>query len=301
MRVELFNKGAKLLIESGIKPVGEDGLVQQAYKDLAYMVNTVTGRGEMSLMHISPDSYMARGMKKVNKGLALREEFKPGEATMNQLHRGLTSVFFAPRFTASRAAILRDSTLAMLGGGNLHPEVYKMYMKNVWGTYAAIGAVAAFAVNTGLGKFQTDPRKQDFGVLRVGNVRYDMFGGVKQWAKLFATLEADRYHSKTYGWTKYGQRAGGKSKTGELGKFLQGKLSPPAGMLLEALTGEDYMGRKSNALKNAYGHMFPMILQTVEEVISAGEADQLAAAVPLAALGVGVNAYKPTRGGSWKQ
>jgi hypothetical protein len=293
MRVELFNKGAKTLMDSGIPEFKDTGELSQAYKDLAYMVNTLTGRGEMSLMHISPGS-------RIGKTMGLAEELAPGEKTMNQMHRALTSVFFAPRFTASRAAILRDSTMAFLGG-NLTPEVQKMYMKNVYGTYAAQASVIAALVGTGVATFQADPRKPDFGNLKVGNVRYDVFGGLKQWAKLFTTLGTDRYMSKAYGWRKYGDGVGSKTKSAEVGKFLQGKLSPPAGFLLEALTGEDFLGRKSNMLRNTYGHMFPMILQTVGEVIDAHEADQLAIAVPAAALGIGVNAYAPNRKGGWKR
>lgn len=293
MRVELFNKGADTLMDAGIAWHTDTGELTQAYKDLAYMVNTLTGRGEMSLMHISPASRMGKKM-------GLVEELAPGEKKMNQMHRALTSVFFAPRFTASRAAILRDSTMAMLGG-NLHPDVNKMYMKNVVGTYMAQLGVVSMLVGTGVATFQADPRKPDFGNLRVGNVRYDIFGGLKQWAKLFSVIGTDKYMSQTYGWREYGEGMGSKSKTGEVGKFLQGKLSPPAGFLLEALTGEDFLGRKSNMLKNAYGHMFPMILQTVGEVLEASEADQLAIAVPAASLGIGVNAYKPTTGGGWKR
>lgn len=293
MRVELFNKGADNLMDSGVPHLNEDGAINQPYKDLAYMVNTLTGRGEMSLMHISPTSRMGKAM-------GLETDLAPGEKLMNTMHRGLTSVFFAPRFTASRAAILRDSTMALLGG-NLDPKVHKMYMKNVYGTYAAQMAVVGMLVGTGVASFQMDPRKQDFGVLKAGNARYDIFGGIKQWAKLFTVIGTDKYMSKSYGWREYGDGMGAKTKTGEVGKFLQGKLSPPAGFLLEALTGEDYLGRKSNMLKNAYGHMFPMILQTVGEVIEAGEADQLAIAVPAASLGIGVNAYAPSKGGSWKR
>lgn len=293
MRVELFNKGADNLMDAGVPHFNDDGTLSQAYKDLAYMVNTLTGRGEMSLMHISPTSRMGKKM-------GLQTDLNPGETTMNQMHRGLTSVFFAPRFTASRAAILRDSTMALLGG-NLDPKVHKMYMKNVYGTYAAQMAVVSMLVGTGVATFQADPRKQDFGNLKVGNVRYDIFGGIKQWAKLFTVLGTDKYFSKAYGLREYGEGMGAKTKTGEVGKFLQGKLSPPAGFVLEALTGEDYLGRKSNLLKNAYGHMIPMIIQTAQEVIEAGEADQLAIAVPAAGLGIGVNAYKPQVGGSWKR
>jgi hypothetical protein len=293
MRIEIFNKGAKALLESGVEPFVE-GVISQPFKDLAYMSNTLTGRGEMSLLHMSPSSRMGKVMK-------LNAEFAPGEKTMNQMHRVLTSVFFAPRFAASRAAILRDSTLMLMGGGNLDPKVYRMYMKNVYGTYAAIGAVAALAVNSGIGTFQMDPRKNDFGNLKVGNVRYDLFGGIKSWAKLYAMLGTDKYWSNTYGWTEYGERLGAKRKRDEIWKFGQGKLSPGAGFLLEALTGEDYLGRKSNAIKAAFGHTIPMILQTAAEVAQADEVDQMAIAVPAAALGVGVNAYKPSRGGSWKR
>jgi hypothetical protein len=285
MRVELFNKGAKALMDSGIDIEHADGGLNQAYKDLAYMVNTLTGRGEMSLYHMSPTS----GQGKL---LGIKGTIAPGEAAAKNMHRALTSVFFAPRFAASRAAILRDATFGMLGG-NLEPAVYKMYMKNVYGTIGIMGSIAAAVVASGAGTFNADPGKKDFGVLKVGKTRYDLFGGLKPWAKLGAVLASDHYHSGNVGKvTKYGEgKFGSKTKRGELGRFIQGKLSPPAGMLIEALTGEDFLGRKSKAWENAYSHFTPMILQTITEAIREGEADQLLVSVPAATLGIGVNTY----------
>ena len=290
LRVELFNKSVQSLERSNTPLLDANGGVTQEVKDVAYMVNTLTGRGEMSLFHLSKNAPAVKGLSKVGLDLGIKEVWNPGEASMKNMHQALTTGFFAPRFAASRAAILRDASMALVGG-NLSPKVYAMYMKNVIGTTMVMGSVAGSLAAMGVGTFQVDPRKKDFGVLKVGNVRYDLFGGLKPWVKLVAVMETDKYWSGRSGLAKkYGQ-LGNRTKTGELGRFVQGKLSPPASLLVEAITGEDYFGKKSTAWTKAYSHMTPMLIQTIVEAIQANEADQLAVAIPASALGFGVNSY----------
>jgi hypothetical protein len=169
-------------------------------------------------------------------------------------------------------------------------------MKNVVGTITAVTSTMAALAAMGVGTFNPDPRKKDFGVLKVGNTRYDGYGGLKQWAKIVSLIGTDQYFSGKYSVKQtYGEKLGSKTKTGEVGRFAQGKLSPAAGFLLEALTGEDFMGRKSQLMRNAYEHSFPMVIQTIAEAVEANEADQLPLAVPLSVVGVGVNSYSDKR------
>lgn len=289
MRVELFNKHAKVMMDEGEEFIdASTGDVSQKLKDLAYMVNTLTGRGELSLFHMSPNSPMG-------KKFGLKETWVPGRDMADKAHEALTTVFFAPRFAASRAALMRDTVQALAGGG-LDPAISKIYMKNVIGTITAVTSTMAMLAATGVGTFQEDPRKKDFGVLKVGNTRYDAYGGLKPWAKIVSLVGTDKYFSGQYGVpTKYGATMGSRTKKGEVGKFVQGKLSPAMGFLLEAYTGEDFMGRKSHPVKNALEHSAPMILQTIYESIEANEADQLPLAVPLSLVGVGVNSYSNAR------
>jgi hypothetical protein len=148
----------------------------------------------------------------------------------------------------------------------------------------------------GVGTFQPDPRKKDFGVLKVGNVRYDLFGGLKPWAKISAVIASDRYWSgKSNIPKKYASGPMTKTKSDELYRFGRGKLSPLAGFIFEAMTGEDFMGRKSRLWENAYGHTLPMIAQTIIELYQEDEMDQFAVAVPASLVGLGVNTYSDRR------
>ena len=288
LRVELFNKHVKVLKDSGYPLVDSEEGVSQIVKDVAYMVNTLTGRGELSAVHISPNSPLG-------KISGLKETYAPGKATMDQMHQGLTSVFFAPRFAASRAALMRDTIQAMLGSG-LDPAVSRMYMKNVIGTIGVMTSTMAALAAMGVGTFNMDPRKKDFGVLKVGKTRYDVYGGLKPWAKITSLIGTDKYWSGRNRMPKrYGDGPMSKTKTGEVGRFVQSKLSPLAGFMLEGLTGEDFMGRKSTLWQNAYGHATPMILQTIIDLYNEDEMDQLPFAVPAAIVGLGVNTYSERR------
>lgn len=283
LRAELFNKGFKQLRASGVDVIGPDGELSQVVKDWAYAVNTLTGRGELSFVHVSPE---AKFLGKHTGG----KTFAPGKETMNKMSRALTSVFFAPKFAASRGAIMRDATMAFVGG-NLHPDAYKMYAKNIFGTIGVISSAAAAVASMGVGTFETDWRKSDFGTLKVGKVRYDAYGGLRQWAKLYAALTTEKQHSKRLGWVKEGEY-GYRSKAESLGRFMAGKTSPPAQILWNAVTGEDVSGFKQSRLESVYEHFTPMILSTITDIIKEDEAEQLTVAVPLAALGMNVNAYK---------
>jgi len=190
---------------------------------------------------------------------------------------------------------MRDTIQAMIGGG-LDPQVSRIYMKNVIGTIGAMASVAGGLAAMGVGDFQPDPRKKDFGVLKVGKVRYDLFGGLKPWAKIVSVLSTDKYWSGKSGIPKkYGDGPLAKTRTGEVGRFVKGKLSPVAGFIIEGLTGEDFMGRKSMLWKNAYGHTLPMIAQTIVELYNEDEMDQFAFAVPASLVGIGVNTYSDKR------
>jgi len=288
LRVELFNKHVRVLEQSGDELFDATMGVSQKVKDLAYMVNTLTGRGEMSIFHISPNS-------KLGKKLQLEQSWAPGKEMMDKGHEMLTTGFFAPRFTASRAALMRDTIQAMVGGG-LDPQISRIYMKNVIGTVSAMASVAGGLAAMGVGTFQPDPRKKDFGVLKVGNTRYDLFGGLKPWAKIVSVLASDQYWSGKSGIPKkYGDGPMNKTKFGELAKFGRSKLSPLAGFITEAVTGEDFMGRKSKLWENAYGHTVPMIAQTIVELYKEDEMDQFAVAVPASLVGIGVNTYSEKR------
>ena len=288
LRVELFNKHMRMLEQSGIPLLDQEEGVSQVVRDVAYMVNTLTGRGEMSLFHMSPNS-------KLGKKLQLDQGWAPGKESMDKAHRVLTSVFFAPRFAASRAALMRDTVQAMIGGG-LDPVVSRQYMKNVIGTIGVMTSVAGGLAAMGVGTFNADPRKKDFGVLKVGKTRYDLYGGLKPWAKITATLGADQYWSgRNRLPKKYGDGPMTKTKTGEVGRFVQSKLSPLAGFIMEGMTGEDFMGRKSSLWQNAYGHSVPMIAQTIIDLYNEDELDQLPFAVPAAVVGLGVNTYSERR------
>jgi hypothetical protein len=159
-----------------------------------------------------------------------------------------------------------------------------------------MSAVAGGLTAMGVGTFQPDSRKKDFGVLKVGNVRYDLFGGLKPWAKIVATLSSDQYWSgKSNIPKKYGDGPFAKTKFGELAKFGRSKLSPLFGFIVEGVTGEDFMGRKSKLWENAYGHTVPMIAQTIVDLYKEDELEQLPFAVPASVLGIGVNTYSDRR------
>jgi hypothetical protein len=288
MRVGLFNKMADKMLASaadgGLGMNVVDNL--QEFKDLAYMVNTLTGRGELSIAHISPASFSGKKLK-------LTESFTPGKEVMDKAHEFLTAGLFAPRFMASRAAVLRDASMALVGG-NLSPVVYKEYMRNVLGTTITIATAMSALAAMGLGKLNWDTDHSDFGVLKIGNARYDPWGGMKQWVKLFAMLGSDDYITSTNRRRSFGT-FGARDKKDLLTQFMLTKGSPAVSLLMEAITGENVVGRKRPYWKAVGERFMPMVLQNMYEIYEEEGAEQAALSLPFVAVGGNITAYDPFR------
>jgi hypothetical protein len=288
MRVELFNKMTdKMLLpkeDGGLGLTIDDNM--QEFKDLAYMVNTLTGRGELSAGHISPASFMG---KKLN----LRESFTPGKETLERAHQLLTTGLFAPRFMASRGAMLRDATTAF-AGGNLSPVIYKEYMRNAMGTTMTIATVMSALAAMGIGKLDWDPKSSDFGVLKIGNTRYDPWGGMKQWVKLHTMLASDEYITSTKRRRKFGE-FGGRDKTDVLTQFMLTKSSPATSLILEAVTGKNVIGKERSLPVAALERVTPMILQNMYEIYEEEGAAQTALSLPFITVGGSTASYNPFR------
>ena len=165
-----------------------------------------------------------------------------GSIGIEQAAVGLNTVFFAPKYTASRFQLLVGHPL--WGGSNatrkLIAEEYARYLIGVL-TVLVLGSAAG-------GEIELDPRSSDFLKIRFGKTRIDPMSGLSQstvllsrmttaTAKAFHLTDADSFVSTTTGKTR-------DLTFEDMGRFLRGKLSPTFGIPINVVMGKNVVGEK---------------------------------------------------------
>ncbi|KKM84367.1 hypothetical protein LCGC14_1299870, partial [marine sediment metagenome] len=133
-----------------------------------------------------------------------------------------------------------------------------------------IGAGAAMLTGlkmAGIGDVELDPRSSDFGKLKIKgtDTRLDVWTGYSQWLRFFAQVTGAE--KKT---------ASGNieplSRDEVVFRMMQSKASPAAGLLVDILRGEDFMGRKlftdtTGALDQVGNRLLPLFIQDLYDAI----------------------------------
>lgn len=119
-------------------------------------------------------------------------------------------------------------------------EIRIEYLKDMAKFMALSGTVMGLANAAGL-QVGLDPRSSDFGTIMVGNTRFDIWGGFKQYVTLAARLMSSSTVSPETGKTTVLEPGFGKRTHGDVVlRFLRTKASPLAGMVTDVLVGETF-------------------------------------------------------------
>lgn len=206
----------------------------------------------------------------------------------------LNAAFFAPRLLEARVRAITDLVN------------FKHWVDPEWRPASKLLAyhVISFAgINLGmLGLIsqvpgvdvERDPRSPDFGKIRIGNLRIDFWGGYLPLMRAIVHLSTQQRK------TRSGRIIPQETKD-TLIKFLQSKLGPAPGYLLDVLNGEtfygDYVGLEANSMVEQFYHRFiPFFIQDVMDAMKYQGFGAALAAAPLAFHGVGVQTYPTTPG-----
>jgi hypothetical protein len=199
----------------------------------------------------------------------------------------MNALFFSPRLQMGRIQAVSD--LFTKGG-----PVRKIIAADLLAFIAmGLSIMGLFYVLSDYNKeisVEYDPRSTDFGKCKLGNTRLDFWAGYSQIARFVTQLIM-------------GQR---KSLAGELTPldyqetvlaFLRTKLSPPAGVAVDAWTGETYLGDKVSLRPEfiegyTWEHVAPLFVQDCIDAITYQGIDGFALTAPLAVHGVGAMTYE---------
>lgn len=236
------------------------------------------------------DNFISQGMvpeenPELYKGLASFINSATGRGNMAGLQRSaqiLNATFFSPRLMKARFDFLNPVYYK-----NLPPEVRKQALTDVGKTIGA-GLTFVGMMKLGGAKVETDPRSSDWMKPRIGNTRFDPWGGFQQYVKLFSRLATKE--TKTSGGQVKPLDKMGSSQWDEIKRFFSYKVAPTPAYVREMLSGKKTMGGKFEYL--AEEKIIPMVVQDLKEIYDENPS-LLFMAGPLQFFGMGVQTYQP--------
>lgn len=253
------------LFMRGVKLMEDQGMTfknsKEAYQNWGSIVNTLTGKGELI------------GNLKNASGF-------------------LSTLFFSPKLMASRLAIFNPMFHKKVPAP-IRKMFYADIAKFVGLGISILGLAKLFGADT-----ESDPRHSDFGKIKVGDTRWDMWGGFQQYIRLFSQLI-----------TMSKKSAGGKvvslwekNKEGERPlkdvafTFLRSKSSPLLSTAVDIASGENIVGQEVTT-KTELMKLLPIIGRDMASAIADEGVVGVAKNLP-ALLGVGVQTYNSNKSSS---
>lgn len=232
-----------------------------------------------------------------------------GSVAFNKAAVGLNTVFFAPRYVASRFQLLTGTPIWLgkaqyRGTGAVRTLIAKEYARALTGAATVFGlALAAGAV------VESDPRSSDFGKIRIGDTRIDPLFGLAQTTTLIGREVSGETKSLNGKITPIrGDVPYGKPDAWDiLARFARTKLAPVPGMAVDVFTGKDVVGNPVEPLPDfankpaleAYTDSMigkatvPITLRDIYDTMKAQGVPAGTALAILSMFGVGVQTYSP--------
>jgi hypothetical protein len=228
----------------------------ELYKGLADYINNSTGRG---------------GLGPLNKAAPV-----------------LNTAFFSPRLIASRINLLNPYYYV-----KLPKEVRIMALKDIAKTIAFGVSLLGLAKAAGA-DVETDPRSPDFGKIRGGNTRWDIWGGFQQYVRIASQIWSGKAKSASGAIRSLdGESFPYKTRLDQLASFFRGKLAPVPGTVVDMLAGKNVVGEEFDPAKKVSELFIPMIAQDINEAWKDQGVKALFTIGLPSAFGVGTTTYKP--------
>lgn len=256
--VSYLNKMRVDIFKQGVERLIADGKTPEnspeIYKALASFINNSTGRGELG-------------------------KLEPAATVLN-------SVFFSPRLIASRLNLLNP-----LYYTKMPKEVRIMALKDMAKTIGFGVTVATLSSLAGA-SVELDPRSPDFGKVKIGNTRYDIWGGFQQYVRVIAQLISGSTKSSTTGKvTDLTKDDAKKTRADVVGAFFRGKLAPVPGTIWDFTANKTVTGEKPTIENKAMDLFIPMIANDISDAWKdQGFKSIFTVGLP-SSLGVGVSTY----------
>ena len=193
----------------------------------------------------------------------------------------LNSFFFSPRLMMSRFNMINPMFYA-----KLDPFVRKEALKTMLASMS-VGVTALGLAKAAGAEVFLDPKTADFGKIKIGNTRVDVFGGFLQYWRFFLNL--GDHLGKTAGITK------GKKENylDNIYRFLESKEAPVFSLGVDIMRGKTYLGEELKIDRLLATRLTPMVAQDLVDILR--DDPDLAYLVVPALFGVGLQTYPPRK------
>jgi len=237
---------------------------------------------------------------------------------LNQAAPLLNIAIFSPRLLKSRVELLNNMFNPVAWANmprNARAQILQDNVKFIGATIGVLTLAKALGADVNY-----DPDDSDFLKIRVGNTTYDTLTGLQQPLRFIlnmgAAVDADAWKLSSGIKSGFGllpnrfseadrlrgergaETYAGKSKGELVSRFARSKLSPIAGTATSYIAGEDFMGRKFDAKREARDLVTPLPASDIIEAFKEdGIIGSFKALPSLAGIGVGtypVSPEKPT-------
>lgn len=217
-----------------------------------------------------------------------------GRGTIPMRYAGVTpelnAIFFSPRYQISRPQVVYDVFVSLK-----NPAARKVIIGDTV-KFVGTGMAALWLLNQiEEVEVELDPRSSDFGKVKYGNTRYDFWAGYSQIARLIAQTASAQQKAPGIG------RLYNINRAEVIERYIRTKLSPPAGLTWDVLTGQTFVGEEIKFEPAFFAEdipkrVVPMVMQDIYDAIRYQGLD---GALPItsttAFFGVGVGTWEPSK------
>jgi len=208
---------------------------------------------------------------------------------LKNLGPALNIAFFAPKLTISH--IQKPLDLLPIQDGKFRWSPSQKILAATLAEAFGTGMLVLWLLSKRKGiEVEFNPKSTDFGKVKIGKTRIDFWGGYSQIMRLVARMATGEI--KTSAGEHYDI-----PRMEVVARFLQTKLSPVAGALLDAYRGEDFKGSilepdLETGAKQLYQRFTPLFLQdTADALYYQGLSVNSIATSGLALHGIGAMTY----------
>jgi hypothetical protein len=227
----------------------------EVFNSLAEFINTATGRGNLG--------------------------------RLNNAAPVLNGILYSPRLMASRINMLNP-----LWYFKQAPQVRREAIKSMI-TTTGVGLTMLGLAKMGGAKVEDSPISSDFGKIRLGNTRLDIWGGFQQWVRLTAQMitgemkstntgKISKLSNKEYPFT---------TKLDQAVNFFIGKFAPIPSLAIDLMRGTNAVGEDIGLKQESFDKLTPLYIQDLIDAFKEeGIESVLTVGVP-AFFGVGTQTY----------